>query len=288
MRIAFVADIHGNAPALEAVLEDIERQNVDEILAVGDFINVAPYSREVLDIIYKKKLRAVIGNHEEYLIRWDVDGSSAFPKAQWGPVHFTASQLNGTDFDYLRNLPEALEVDEDIVMMHGARGNLNRGILPSTPAEKLDEYFGDISQRVIVTGHTHVPVVCYWKDKLIVNPGAVGVPLDRNPDASYAILTKTDHRVMVQHRRVAYDRNIVGQAFHERGLLEQGGIISSLHMQEIMSGQIMVSPFLVRLSAHMQTNNIGDFSQAVAKFSRQAIGPDPTYGMMNWALDSRV
>ena len=91
MRIAIISDIHSNLTALQAVLADIEAQMVDEIIVAGDAINGLASPREVLEIIYERQLRMVIGNHEQYVIDVvDKPPADEYPP-EWGTSHWTAA-----------------------------------------------------------------------------------------------------------------------------------------------------------------------------------------------------
>src|SRR5690606_7069184 len=135
MRLAIFADIHGNLPAMEAVLADIDRLSVDQIIINGDLVNGGPFPREVLDIIYQRKLALIRGNHEQYVINYHHDPAQ-FPLPQWHPVHWTYQQLNPDDIAFLEQTPESIEF-ENLLIVHGAPGRLSGGIIPGTTAAEL-------------------------------------------------------------------------------------------------------------------------------------------------------
>lgn len=279
MRIAILSDIHSNLPALDAVLADLKTQGVDRVVVAGDAINGGVFPTEVLDLIYTEQWEMVRGNHEQYLIDF-ADNPTDFPLPQWAPVHWTNKHLRPTDIHFLRNLPISIEY-EDILIMHGTLHDLSGGFFPSHIDTKLQELYGQIPHKTIVNGHTHLPMVCHWRDKILVNVGSAGLPLDGIPFPSYAVLTQRAQQWSVQHRRVDYDRASVIEAFHERGFMAEGGILAELFLREIETGRIHVTPYLRQLFPYMRQNNL-DFGTGVAQLGSTVIQPDMIYGTPAW------
>ncbi|GIK62248.1 MAG: DNA methylase [Chloroflexota bacterium] len=251
MRIAIVVDIHSNAPAFEAVLADIDHQGVDEVVVVGDFLNGGPFPREVLDMLYDRQPRALLGNHERYiqiLSNPDQD-KSAHPRSRWGVAYWTLDYMRETDLAYLNSLPITIEQDK-LLFVHGSPKDLRGGILPDTSEDFLQEHFGEVQYPYVITAHTHRPFVRQWGDLTFINPGSVGMPLDCNPDASYAILTRSNGHVDVKHRRIPYNQQLVEQAAYARGLMDMGPI-AALMVHESVTGRPVVVEYLERLEAAM-------------------------------------
>lgn len=174
MRLAIISDIHSNLPALEAVCADLKTQAVDKVIVAGDSINGAVYPSEILDFIHAEQWAKVRGNHEQYVIDF-ADKPADFPLPQWSPVHWTSKQLRPTDVDFLRQLPISIEF-EDILVMHGALHDLSGGFRPNDNDKQLTTLYDAVAHKIIVNGHTHLPMVCHWRDKILINPGSVGMP----------------------------------------------------------------------------------------------------------------
>lgn len=246
MRIAIISDIHSNLTALQAVLADIETQMVGEIIVAGDAINGGASAREVLDIIYQRELRMVVGNHEQYVIdAVDQPPSPEFPP-EWGTSYWTAAQLTSVDMDYLRGLPRLVEID-GIAIMHASPHDLWRGFYVDTTDEEIIEHWDFLSEQYRVTAHTHKPLTAPWRGKMFINPGSVGMPLDGNPMASYVVLSKLDGRFIIQHRRVAYDIAETIQAAEQSGLLDPaqnpGYRFAQSFMYQIETGMAHINHF---------------------------------------------
>ena len=247
MRLAVIADIHSNLPALEAVLADINAVGVDEIIVAGDAINGGPFPSEVLDCLLDRNLTVLMGNHEEYVLDCHNPNSNGiYQKIRWGSVRWTAEQLSDEQINYVHTFPMSTEWN-DVLINHGSPGNLFGGIQPNAPDTLIEERFGAVQHQWVITAHTHMPWVRQWQHLTLINPGSVGMPLDDNPAASYVILTRTQQSLLVQHRRVTYDTKLVEQATIERGLLEAGGKIAYTLLQETMTGKHLLVDYLRRV-----------------------------------------
>jgi predicted phosphodiesterase len=247
MRLAVIADIHSNAPALEAVLADIDAQGVDEIIVAGDAINGGPFPREVLDILYGRKLRGVLGNHEQYVR--DVSqarDTGLFSKTRWGTVHWTLEQLAASDVAYLDALPVDIQIG-DLLIVHASPDDIYNGVKADTPESFIEQHFGGVRRPYVLTAHTHVPFIRRWNHLTLINPGSVGMPLDGNPAAGYAILTRDNGRFAVEQRRIPYDTRLVEQAAQARGYVEASGAVGYLMLQETLTGQPLVAQYVKRL-----------------------------------------
>lgn len=275
MRWAIIADIHSNFPALQATLDDIAMQDVDEIILAGDAINAGPYPREVLDTIYAHKWRMVMGNHEEYMLACRNPDTSPYSRDLWPAFYWTLDRLTADDLRFIEDLPEAIIVDE-MAIMHGAPSRLNWGVLPSTSDETLAKLYAEVPQRVIVTAHTHIPLVIDWRDKLIINPGSVGMSFDGNPMASYVILTSIENRFLIQHRRVAYDVSLIEQAAEERGFLGEGGVFARNFINQMTQAYPQSRSLLAQIDT-LQAEKGLSMVEAIALADFSKVEPDYDY-----------
>lgn len=253
MRLAIIADIHSNLPALEAVLKDIETIGVDEIVVAGDVINGGPFPHEVVTLLEDRGLPVLLGNHEQYVLEClHPDTAERYPKSRWGSLYWTTDQLENRQLERIRAWPVALE-RAGMLIVHGSPQDLRGGILPETPDSVVAERFSAVQQRWVITAHTHIAFVRQWQHLTLINPGSVGMPLDGNPAASYVLLTLTEAGFIVQHRRVMYDTTLIEKATRQRGLLEIGGPIAYLFMQETLTGRPLVVEYLEQIESAMQT-----------------------------------
>ena len=275
MKVAILADIHGNLPAMQAVLADIDRLDVDQIIINGDLVNGGPFSREVLDIVYERKLPLIRGNHEQYVINYHQDPAQ-YPLPQWHPVHWTHQQLNPDDIAFLERTPEFIEF-ENLLIVHGAVGRLNGGVIPGTTSDELAERYADVPQRFLITSHTHLPFAVCWQDKLIVNTGAAGASLDGNTAGAYVVATQCGCEWTIQHRRVEYDVHQFEIAARQRRY--STSTVARLHVREVVTANIYLYPYLKRL------RTLGlSFTDGEKQFPVEQATPDLKYGLPSWKL----
>ncbi len=219
MRYAIIGDIHANLAALEAVLEDIERQGgADKVWHLGDVVGYGPDPGECIELIRRYDHISVAGNHD-----WAASGkigTDAFNPDAAAASHWAAAQLSLTDKEYIDNLPQRIE-EADFTLVHGSpREPIWEYLISVTLA---GENFAFFDTPFCLVGHSHMPLVysydengnCsgsrFWEDielvsggnRLIINPGAVGQPRDGNPLAAYAIYDSSIG--MISPFRVSYD-----------------------------------------------------------------------------------
>ena len=208
--VAALYDIHGNLPALEAVLREVEREAPDVIVVGGDVAS-GPMPRETLDrlIALRPRARFISGNADRELVD-HFDGTSALQNTvgedniwvrrdEWAAQQITTAQRN-----VLASLPETVVLDIEGVgptlFCHGSPRSDKEPITRLTPAERLDEMLAGTAENVIVCGHTHVQFDRRHRDRRIVNAGSVGMHYGGRPGA-YWLLIGPD----VELRRTTYD-----------------------------------------------------------------------------------
>lgn len=215
MRIGVISDIHSNLPALRAVLKDMGR--VDELLCAGDLVGYASQPNEVVELC--RGIPTVMGNHDYASVTGEVGwfNPSARRAALWTRDHLTEASRK-----YLRSLPEELRLTREgvrLYMVHGSpRDPLFEYVFPDLPQHSLLELVRRVEAEVIVLGHTHVPMRRLIQGKLVLNPGGVGQPRDRDPRASYLVLEVEEGEVEVEFRRVEYDIEEAAEGIRRAGL----------------------------------------------------------------------
>lgn len=216
MKIGVIADVHSNLAALQAVLKDMPR--VDELICVGDLVGYGAQPNEVVELARSMEVRAVMGNHDYAAVTRDVRGFN--PIAARAAI-WTADNLRKENIEYLSHFPTQLNLKhgrQKIHVVHGSpRDPLNEYILPEAPNSLLAELVRDIDADLILLGHTHMPMQRVIYGKLIFNPGGVGQPRDRDPRASYAVLSLGE-KIEVDPRRVEYDIEDTAEKIKTAGL----------------------------------------------------------------------
>lgn len=219
MRIAFISDIHGNFTALKAVLADLDAQNVDQIISLGDTVTLGPQPLEVIAKLQELKCVYIKGNHDWAVLNPDqaMDYQIAehlLPDLQWCRDRLTRENIefiNSFQATYEFTFPNGVSV----LSFHGSPLSSIDLIQATTPPEVLDLYFEGQTADVFIGGHSHIQLHRRYGDKLVLNSGSVGnafmyayvpgfVP-SLLPWAEYVILSQKDQSLDVDLRRVYFD-----------------------------------------------------------------------------------
>jgi len=225
VRIALLSDIHANWHALEAVIADLPA--VDEVCCLGDVVGYGGDPVRCLDHVRSRGWLTLAGNHDRACV--DEDARAWFNEDAAAAIRWTAEELGPDRLDWLRSLPERA-TREGALLVHAS---------PRDPVFEyvLDMYTAAYNLRLLddticFHGHTHLPGVFAVVDgsvvhdyrlaavpiagPALVNPGSVGQPRDRDPDASYGIWDTEEGTF--EFRRVPYDREAAKLAIRQAGL----------------------------------------------------------------------
>ena len=221
MRLGVIADIHGNAVALEAVLADLEP--VDELVCLGDVAEGGPQPVECVDRLRGVGCPVVLGNTDEWLFDFATDGIEPDRVAQG---RWTIEQLGDERLAVLRSFAPSVEVG-DVLCFHGSPRSNEELLQPTTPDDEFGERLGGAGARVLVGGHIHLQWTRRFRGSLFFNPGSVGMAndftraaRDRGFDryAEYAVLSLDRDRLSLDLRRVPYDVDLVVAACRASGM----------------------------------------------------------------------
>lgn len=188
MRVAALCDVHGNAPALRAVLADLDRLGADAIVVGGDVVG-GPQPRECLELLDARPepVHWIAGNGEREAVA-AFDGSVVADDPAGRAAAWTARALDRAWRDRLASWPIALTLD-GICFCHGSPGRDDEILTRATPDATLAEALSPASEAVVVGGHTHQQVVRSLPDgRVYVNAGAVGMPYEGRPGAFWAMV----------------------------------------------------------------------------------------------------
>jgi putative phosphoesterase len=207
MKVGIVSDVHSNLVALEAVLEDMP--DVDQVVCAGDVVGYNPWPAACVEAIRERDVPTVMGNHDRMVATGrNFHGNSM---ARAGVAHANA-ELNDVQRTWVENLPrERLLCDGRLKLVHDHPEEQDKYTYPEQFSSRL---LGD--EDALVLGHTHVQHHESYDDGVVVNPGSVGQPRDRDPRAAYAVLDLDD--LTVEEHRVEYDVERVQDAVRDAGL----------------------------------------------------------------------
>lgn len=206
MRIAVLSDIHGNLIALEAVLEDIEKQAPDQIWCGGDLGWLGPRASECIAVVREAGWPTVKGNTDVW-ITGDPQTIEGEDRRLDAIGIAGAHGVSEDDARWLISLPVGHAGPGSLLMVHGTPDSPFQAPLPSDPPAAFEPYAGKAG--LVVFGHVHVPFVRRLEDgTVVVNPGSVGLPLEGTL-ASYMVIDQHGPQWTIQHRQVKFDLDAV-------------------------------------------------------------------------------
>jgi len=231
---AIISDIHSNIEALEVVLADIDKQDVDSIVCLGDVIGYGPNPKECVDRVIDIRL-ALLGNHEEAVL--NVMNARGFNPRASKAVKWTVHQFdmladdreaNGRRWDFIGGLKKNFE-SNGVMLVHGSPIDYTRGYIYTADVRnpnKMERIFAEFDKLLFV-GHTHVPGV--WLEDMtylspsdvnyrytltsqrtIINVGSVGQPRDLDPRACYVLFDGST----IIWQRLEYDCEATARKIH--------------------------------------------------------------------------
>lgn len=246
-RIAVLADIHGNLPALEAVLADLETVEVDEVVCAGDLVGRGPQGSAVVKRIRELEIDTIRGNHEDYILsfrRREVP-EGWLTAQEWACSRWMADELDPEDIDFLDSLPftRTVTAEPRLRLVHGSPESYNEGLGPWTSTSRLVDHLDSIEEPALACAHTHRPAAWNFGERFIVNVGSVGLPFNGDQRAQYTIVW-FDEGWQHELRRVAYDLEETRSVYRESGFLAAGGATAALLERELLTATPHLVPFL--------------------------------------------
>ena len=237
MRTALVSDVHGNAVALEAVLADLDREPVDQVVALGDMAQGGPQPAEVVDRVAALGWPVVLGNADAFLLDPDA-GAEEASERQLEARAWSVERLGPERLDAIRSYTPTVEADlgggQTLLAFHASPGSYDDFLLPATPEGVFRALLGDARASVLAGGHIHLQFLRRVGDAIFVNPGSVGLSYDHeqaeeefraDPWAAYAVI-ETDGAggLEVAFRRVPFDVDALVAAVRESGMPYAGEV----------------------------------------------------------------
>jgi predicted phosphodiesterase len=230
VRVALFSDVHGNAVAFRAMLDDLAEQDYDAIVCLGDHAQGGAEPAESLELLRELGAPAVMGNSDHFLLTLD-PGEEAVTDVQLDNAKWALAQLSDELRAFHESFTPTVEVDlgdgRTLLAFHATPRSRDEVIGPWTEEEAFREPFDGHDAIVFGGGHTHQQ----WSRRLggayYLNPGSVGFAYDHrqeletfrtDPYAEYAIVESADGRIDVQFRRVPFDPAAVLEAIETSGM----------------------------------------------------------------------
>jgi diadenosine tetraphosphatase ApaH/serine/threonine PP2A family protein phosphatase len=242
MRLAAIADVHGNHLALEAVIADIRAQDIEDIVNLGDMASGPLDARRTMDALMALDAVHVLGNHDRYLIDRPPEKMGSWDR----PAH---AQLDAGQLDWLRTVPPTRVYRDRVFLCHATPASdevywletvLPDGTVRMASLQAIEEAAKGITQSLMLCGHSHIGRAVRLADgRLVINPGSVGSPGYRDvhpyphvveagtPDARYAILELAGDEWRVTFRHVPYDHEAMAALARRNGQPELASALAT-------------------------------------------------------------
>jgi predicted phosphodiesterase len=227
---ALFSDVHGNAVAFRAMLADLGARDVDHVVCLGDHAQAGPQPAECLELLRDLGCPAVMGNSDHFLLTLD-PGEEEFTEAQVENARWSQSQLSDDLLMFHRSFEPTVELEfapeRSLLAFHGTPRSRDEIVGPWTEEGRFREPFDGVPATVFAGGHTHQQWARRLGDSYYVNPGSVGLPLDRHQTgehpradayAEYALVTVDEVAFEVEFRRIPFAPGAVLDAIEACGM----------------------------------------------------------------------
>ena len=213
-QLAVFGDIHGNLPALEAVLEDMDARGIAERYCLGDLVGYGTFPNEVVERIRDARIPTLIGNYDEGVGNSSPDCGCAYRTPEdrargERSIAWTNARTSSDNKAFLRALPFQIPLEiggRSVLLVHGSPRKINEYLYEDRPDRSLERIMDQSGVDLLVCGHTHLPYDrTISSGRRVVNAGSVGKPKDGDPRACYILLRESGDEIEVEFVRVAYD-----------------------------------------------------------------------------------
>lgn len=238
MKAAILTDIHGNAPALQAVLSDIDQQgDIEQLFCLGDMIGIGPYSNEVIEMLYSREhMTAIAGNHEEAVLHL-LEGRGPLKGHKELQEHheWVGRQLSEESIKLIQRLPKSIDKEvegQHVPLTHYHMSDNKLDDIDREPSGvKLDAKYKETSYDLICFGHYHILHYFRTARRVYMNPGALGC--NEFAVARYGIAEFHKDRLDVKFTAVTYDNRQYLQAYERLNVPNKDFILKAFHGNQL-------------------------------------------------------
>ena len=246
MEIAVFSDIHGNYEAFRECLKYALERNIDTFIFLGDYLGEFPYPQKTMEMIYSLSEKYICyfvrGNKEDYWIsrRYDNDCVWRNGNSTVGAMKYCFANQTEKDIEFFKGLSTcqeiALEGATPILACHGSPNRNNEKML--LDYEKTKSMIDECPYKYILCGHTHVQGGAKYGDKIVLNPGAVGVSLHGGGKAQFMILRQNMREWEYDFISLDYDKEKVIKEMYASGLDEMAPYWDMVTKHLIYTGEV--------------------------------------------------
>ncbi len=217
-KIALISDIHGNTWALKEIIKDIKSKGIETILNLGDSLYGPLDPRGTFKLLIENNVQSLSGSGDREILE------NLNSLSQNKTMEYVKSQLDNEIIVWLASLPFEI-IHNNMYCCHASPDcdstylleDLKPEYIAIKEAQEIDEILKDIQQEIIACGHSHVSRIIKTSNKLVINPGSVGLPAyddelpiphkmeNFNPHANYTILTLSEEPIKIENVSIAYD-----------------------------------------------------------------------------------
>lgn len=228
--LTIFSDIHANLPALEAVLDDMDRRGLENRYCLGDLVGYGTFPNEVVAVLREMKIPTILGNYDQGVGNSSDDCGCAYKDKVaealgQRSIAWTNEHTTDENKTFLRRFPRQIPLplgDLRVLLVHGSPRRVNEYLYEDRPDNSLERLLDLADADVLVCGHTHIP---YHRilpgGRHVVNTGSVGKPKDGDPRACYAVLEASGRDVSVTFHRVPYDVERAAQAIEASAIPDE-------------------------------------------------------------------
>jgi len=244
MKIAVIADLHGNYYALQSVLDCLQKKHIDKIFLAGDIIG-GPKPNIIIDLVKNSTISAIIGNQEEYLFD-QLQNPKKYDSQRWGMIKAVNQRITNINIDYLRKLPKRLNLflnNHKILISHSTPENSNEVFFPEKNIQRVFQILDNVSEDIFICGHSHRQWTLNHNKTLAINPGSVGFPIGDRFKVYFTILS-IDSELKVDNYKIDYDHSGFLNDFKEEEFFNRIGPIGKAMFYTLLSGESVLMDFI--------------------------------------------
>lgn len=273
MRLLILTDIHGNMPALEAVLASPAAQGCDRVYSLGDHTGFGPQPRQAHERLLSLGAVMLLGNHDARLNQLD---NPALQSRNWALLHWIGREMRGIAMD---TLPAEVTVGQ-VMMTHAVPGCVERLIYPEEAPAILDQLPDGV--KLLLSGHNHIAWDVTHNGRRSVNPGSVGMQESGTGAAAGFAVVDTDDLTVTRYE-IPYDISSVKAAYLASGSTEAAPIFTRLAYHTMETGQTFTLPFMQHAKAVAARTGLAFADDALwTEVDRTFAWPDPVPSEQYW------
>lgn len=254
MEIAVFSDIHGNHAAFEQCMDYAEARNIHTFIFLGDYLGEFPYPQKTMELIYALKEKNdcffIRGNKEDYWIdrRYNTHCEWKDGNRSVGAMKYCYGHQTGRDLEFFQSLSISEEISfkniSAILACHGSPNRNNEKMLFND--DKTNQIIDQCACKYILCGHTHLQGAIRHGGKVVLNPGAVGVPLQSGGKAQFMILHEDMGEWTHEFISLDYDKEKILKEMRESGLEKAAPYWTQVTRHLILTGEVSHGTVLAR------------------------------------------